>query len=89
MHGEAYAMPYGYSSQAPTVEVQPPVEIQPPHPEAASTEKPLADQPELIETLQKGDYEPTPTVEQRRFSAPMADWDASRLVCTALRGPRS
>ena len=74
--GEAYSVPYGYSTQTP-----PAIQIQPPTGEVLPSEIPLGDRPGTpgtMETIQKGEFEPTSTVEQRRFSAPMMEWDASK-----------
>lgn len=51
-----------------------------PEPEAPilTTEADPAEERELGEELGQGRVEPTPTVEQRRFSAPQAEWDATR-----------
>lgn len=43
-----------------------------------TTEADPAEERELGEELGQGRVEPTPTVEQRRFSAPQAEWDATR-----------
>ena len=80
--GEAYSTTYGYSSQPPIIPAQH-VSAEPAsEPGVASltsaAEQSIADQPGMVETIQRGEYEPTPTVEQRRFSAPMMEWDASR-----------
>ena len=37
-----------------------------------------AEQRELGEEFGQGRAEPTPTAEQRRFTAPQAEWDATR-----------
>ncbi|KAG9831229.1 nucleotide-diphospho-sugar transferase, partial [Aureobasidium melanogenum] len=52
-----------------------------PEPEAPilTTEADPAEERELGEELSQGRVEPTPTVEQRRFSAPQAEWDATRM----------
>jgi glycogenin glucosyltransferase len=41
-------------------------------------EPPMGDKPEVVEEIQHGDFKPTPTVEQRRFSAPHSDWNPAR-----------
>lgn len=38
----------------------------------------MGDQAEPLEQMHSEDFEPTPTAEQRRFSAPHMEWDASR-----------
>lgn len=60
----------------PRIEVEPP----PPEGSATSIEQPMGDQPELVEEVQKEDFNPIPTVEQRRFSAPHTEWDPSRYT---------
>lgn len=49
-------------------------------PEAPITtsELSLTDSGDAAETIIQGNVEPTPTVEQRRFSAPQSGWDATR-----------
>ena len=77
--GEAYVPSYGYSSQFPTVETQPPPQESQSYQQApAPVEEPLGEQSGVVESIQQGESEPTPTVEQRRFSAPTVDWDAAR-----------
>ena len=39
------------------------------------SEEPMGDKPEPIH---EQDFTPTPTVEQRKFSAPQSDWDPAR-----------
>ncbi|KAF2817335.1 nucleotide-diphospho-sugar transferase [Mytilinidion resinicola] len=43
-----------------------------------STELPLSDPGETVENIDQGYVEPTPTVDQRKFSAPIMSWDATR-----------
>ena len=38
----------------------------------------MTEQAEMFESIEQGEVTPIPTVEQRRFSAPMADWDPAR-----------
>ncbi len=52
----------------------------PPEAPAMTTEVAMGDQPEPVEQMYKQDFEPTSTAEQRRFSAPQMEWDASRYV---------
>ena len=43
---------------------------------STTTEVPFTEMPEeRAEVLEHGEMIPVPTVEQRRFSAPMTDWD--------------
>ena len=44
----------------------------------------MGDQAEPVEQIDKQGFEPTSTVEQRRFSAPQMEWDASRYVQSIL-----
>lgn len=46
------------------------------HPTA--TEQPLSDPGERSENIDQGIVEPTPTAEQRKFSAPQMEWDATK-----------
>ena len=43
-----------------------------------SLELPLTESSDKAEDLEKGLIEPTPTSEQRKYSAPFNDWDATR-----------
>ncbi|KAF1958111.1 nucleotide-diphospho-sugar transferase [Byssothecium circinans] len=45
---------------------------------AVPTEAPLSEPGEVVENINQGVIEPTPTVEQRRFSAPQMEWDATK-----------
>jgi hypothetical protein len=45
---------------------------------AIPVEPPMGDKPEVVEEIQHKDFKPTPTVVQRRFSAPQSDWDPAR-----------
>lgn len=45
---------------------------------AAAAEQPLGDHPTVEEQINKHEYEPTPTSEQRRWSAPHTDWEPAR-----------
>ena len=52
----------------------------------ATSEQPMGDAASPATNVVKEDFEPTPTVEQRRFSAPYAEWDPSRCVQNVLNG---
>ncbi|KAF2718294.1 glycosyltransferase family 8 protein [Polychaeton citri CBS 116435] len=52
----------------------------PPEALATTTEAPFTEPGERAEEIQHGNIEPTPTVQQRRFSAPMMEWDATRYA---------
>ena len=47
-------------------------------PHTTATEQPLSDPGELSENIDQGLVEPTPTTEQRKFSAPQMEWDATK-----------
>jgi glycogenin len=86
--GEKTTSYLGYSQAEPQPNQPPPptIHVQPP-PEASvtTTEGAMGDQPEPVEQMDKEEFEPTPTAEQRRFSAPHMEWDASRYVqCSML-----
>jgi glycogenin len=49
-----------------------------PEASATATELPLSEPSQPAEELQQGLVQPTPTVEQRKFSAPQMEWDATR-----------
>lgn len=44
----------------------------------APTENPMTEPGEVAENIDQGLVEPTPTAEQRKFSAPEMEWDATR-----------
>ncbi|KAL5438591.1 hypothetical protein PMIN07_011666 [Paraphaeosphaeria minitans] len=46
---------------------------------AASTEMPLSEPGEAVENIDQGLTEPIPTSQQRKFSAPHMEWDATRF----------
>ncbi|MCJ1474908.1 hypothetical protein MMC13_003568 [Lambiella insularis] len=72
--GEAYPANHGFSSTNPS----------PQHYETTSASVPVSEQPltentEMVEeSTHLGEVTPIPTAEQRRFSAPSADWDPIR-----------
>jgi glycogenin glucosyltransferase len=73
VHGERTSSDFGTSSiqhltSTPAVIVQPPT----------TTEQPLSEPGDLAENIDQGVVEPTPTVEQRKFSAPEMEWDATK-----------
>jgi glycogenin glucosyltransferase len=43
-----------------------------------TTEAPLSEPGEAVENIDQGVVEPTPTLEQRKFTAPQMQWDATR-----------
>ncbi|KAF2837745.1 glycosyltransferase family 8 protein, partial [Patellaria atrata CBS 101060] len=65
---------YGYSSISHLTS-QP----QSGEPEAPpQTETPFSEAGEVVDNIETGHTQPVPTVEQRRFSAPQMEWDATR-----------
>lgn len=70
--------PQGEKSLQPSQAV-PSISIDPEAPVTA-TEPPMTDPGEQAENIDLGIVEPTPTVEQRKFSAPLLEWDATRSV---------
>lgn len=62
-------------SQIPSVAVHPP-----PYSSATKplTEQAMGDAPDSAEKAAENDFTPTPTVVQRRFSAPHAEWEPAR-----------
>ncbi|KAF2275105.1 nucleotide-diphospho-sugar transferase [Westerdykella ornata] len=73
--------PYLYSGVSPAGQAPiPDIVIEPEAPPEApltTTELPFSEPGEPAENLLLGIVEPTPTVEQRRFSAPQMEWDAT------------
>jgi glycogenin glucosyltransferase len=50
---------------------------------AVTTEPPMTEPRDEIQNIDQGVIEPTPTVEQRKFSAPEMQWDATRYALLA------
>ena len=71
--GEQDLPPSDYYSQASIISVSAAGE-----PVPTAIEQPMFDQIEAVGEPMHKDIMPTPTVEQRRFSAPQSEWDASR-----------
>ncbi|CAI6333696.1 unnamed protein product [Periconia digitata] len=69
------ATPQHISDPPPPV---PEIVMQPEAP-VTSTEQPLSEPGEVSENIDQGVIEPTPTAEQRRFSAPQMEWDATKF----------
>ncbi|KAL9062556.1 MAG: hypothetical protein Q9157_008819 [Trypethelium eluteriae] len=73
--GEATSVDHGYpalvAQQSAVGESEPEAPI-------TTTEQPFTDPGERVENIQQGAEQPVPTVEQRRFSAPYSEWDATR-----------
>ena len=62
----------------PHVQETPGIHVSAPPEDRAPVERPFGDQPTVEEQIQSNDYTPTPTQEQRRWSAPHAEWDPAR-----------
>ncbi|KAL5374615.1 hypothetical protein DPSP01_011797 [Paraphaeosphaeria sporulosa] len=56
---------------------------------AASTEMPLSEPGEAVENIDQGLTEPIPTSQQRKFSAPHMEWDATRFEPPATSKPEA
>ena len=70
-----------FSPSAPAATQGPPIVIQPPPEQALAqppTEQPMGDRPDTAERAVENDFKPTPTVVQRRFSAPHAEWEPTK-----------
>ena len=67
----------GYSQRQP--QAPPRINIEEPQEApAVATEQPMDDQPDTAKQMQQEAIKLTPTVEQRKFSAPQVDWDPAR-----------
>ena len=73
--GEATSIDFGYAARAPyTLSVG----GKEPRADMVITEQPFSDRGELVENIDQGRDVPVPTVQQRQFSAPYSEWDATR-----------
>jgi glycogenin glucosyltransferase len=68
---------------APPSMTQPPAPVEVP---TSTVEEPFTEPVEQAEAIDQGIIEPAPTVEQRRFSAPQMEWDATRLEILTIFG---
>ena len=68
----------GYQITQPKPQTAPGIHPYAPPEDSAAMERPFGDQPTLDERIGQNTYHPTPTQEQRRFSAPYADWEPTR-----------
>ncbi|KAF1972049.1 nucleotide-diphospho-sugar transferase [Bimuria novae-zelandiae CBS 107.79] len=76
MHGETSVT----SGDAPTQHITSDPEIvTKPEAPVTSTEMPFSETGEAVENIDQGLTEPTPTSQQRKFSAPQMEWDATRF----------
>ena len=75
VHGEATNVDFGTSSFE---HVTPAPEAAQPEAATTTTERPFSDLGETSENIDQGVVEPTPTAQQRKFSALTMSWDATR-----------
>jgi glycogenin glucosyltransferase len=61
-----------FSSPVPSIVIEPKVAVN-------ITEAPMTEPGEEAENIDQGVIEPTPTVQQRKFSAPEMEWDATKF----------
>ncbi|PSN67661.1 nucleotide-diphospho-sugar transferase [Corynespora cassiicola Philippines] len=76
VQGETTSTDFGTSSIQQLAPEQP--DLVEPEAPTTTTEVPLSEPGEVVENIDQGVVEPTPTAEQRRFSAPHMEWDATR-----------
>lgn len=76
VHGETTSADFGTASTQHITSV-PEIVVEPEAP-MTTTEAPLSEPGEEAENIDQGVTEPMPTAEQRRFSAPQVEWDATR-----------
>ncbi|KAF2798732.1 glycosyltransferase family 8 protein [Melanomma pulvis-pyrius CBS 109.77] len=71
--------PIQHLTPNPEIIIEPPI----------TTELPLSEPGDLAENIDQGVVEPTPTVEQRKFSAPEMEWDATKFEPPAESRPEA
>lgn len=86
VHGQATSADFGTSSLQHIAAVPDIVEPEAP---IITTEAPLSEPGEAVENIDQGVVEPTPTIEQRKFSAPQMQWDATRFEPPAASVPEA
>ena len=59
------------------------------HEPAPTAEPSMTDPSEIAEDIDQGLVEPTPTVQQRKFSAPVMEWDATKFEPPAESKPEA
>jgi glycogenin glucosyltransferase len=74
--------------QVPSSAPVPNILIEPEAP-VTTTEPPLGEPGEVAENIDQGVIEPTPTTEQRKFSAPEMEWDATKFEPPAQSRPEA
>jgi glycogenin glucosyltransferase len=70
------------SAPVPNIVVEPGAPV-------TTTELPMTESGELAENIDQGVVEPTPTAEQRKFSAPEMEWDATKFEPPAQSRPEA
>lgn len=78
VQGQTTSADFGPSAAQDITSVPAIVVVEEPPPTA--TEVPFSEPGELAENIDQGVVEPTPTSQQRKFSAPVMEWDATRYV---------
>lgn len=68
----------GYQITEPQPQPVPGIHVTAPPEDTGAMERPFGDQPALDEKIQQENYQPTSTQEQRRWSAPHAEWEPAR-----------
>lgn len=80
VQGEETRYNPGYSSTEPQQQQQTPsIVVQPPRStEKPAMETPMGDAPDSTERAGSGRFKPTPTSQQRKFSAPHVEWEPAK-----------
>ncbi|KAH8701305.1 nucleotide-diphospho-sugar transferase [Phaeosphaeriaceae sp. PMI808] len=66
------------ASTAPSIVIEPSIVIAP-KAFTSTAEAPMSDPGDEAQNIDEGLTEPTPTIEQRKFSAPVMEWDATKF----------
>jgi glycogenin len=72
---QQHYQPSTHQNNPPEIVVQPPAEAVR---RESLTEQPMGDVPDASEKAAENDFTPTPTVVQRKFSAPQVDWEPAK-----------
>lgn len=70
----------GYSITEPRPQPPPGIHYNAQQADSGAQERPFGDQPSLEERIEQENYQPTRTIEQRRWSAPHSEWEPARYV---------
>ncbi|KAH4258411.1 hypothetical protein HBI70_231530 [Parastagonospora nodorum] len=70
------------SAPVPNIVIEPEASV-------TTTEPPMTDPGEVVENIDQGVLEPVPTTEQRKFSAPDMEWDATKFEPPAQSRPEA